>query len=175
MGLDSRQDEFVSQLYREMYYQLMAYAKSALANEALAEEAVQDAFRIACAKIGDLMGSENPRGWIVLTLKNVIRNTRRELASLNNLVVDTLSMEDEAFVESRTAATDITQRVEDSEIDILYSDLLTPDEYKLLKLIALHRYTMLEAAEEFGISVETCKKRVQRTKEKLRKILEKDP
>lgn len=175
MGLDSRQDEFVSQLYREMYYQLMAYAKSALTNEALAEEAVQDAFRIACAKIEDLMGSENPRGWIVLTLKNVIRNTRRELASLNNLVVATLSMEDEAFVESRTAATDITQRVEDSEIDILYSDLLTPDEYKLLKLIALHRYTMLEAAEEFGISVETCKKRVQRTKEKLRKILEKDP
>ena len=175
MGLDSRQDEFVSQLYREMYYQLMAYAKSALANEALAEEAVQDAFRIACAKIEDLMGSENPRGWIVLTLKNVIRNTRRELASLNNLVVATLSMEDEAFVESTTAATDITQRVEDSEIDILYLDLLTPDEYKLLKLIALHRYTMLEAAEEFGISVETCKKRVQRTKEKLRKILEKDP
>ena len=41
--MDSRQDEFVSQLYREMYYQLMAYAKSALANEALAEEAVQDA------------------------------------------------------------------------------------------------------------------------------------
>lgn len=175
MGLDHRQDEFVSQLYREMYYQLMAYAKSALTNEAMAEEAVQDAFRIACAKIEDLMGSENPRGWIVLTLKNVIRNTRRELASLNNLVVATLSMEDEAFVESRTAATDITQRVEDSEIDILYSDLLTPDEYKLLKLIALHRYTMLEAAEEFGISVETCKKRVQRTKEKLRKILEKDP
>lgn len=173
--MDSRQDEFVSQLYREVYYQLMAYAKSALTNEALAEEAVQDTFRIACAKIEDLMGSENPRGWIVLTLKNVIRNTRRELARLNNLVVTTLSMENEAFVESKAAATDITQRVEDSEIDILYSDLLTPDEYKLLKLIALHRYSMLEAAEEFGISVETCKKRVQRTKKKLRKILENDP
>lgn len=174
MGLDKRQDEFVSQLYREMYYQLMAYAKGALTDESLAEEAVQDTFRIACVKIDALMNSENPRGWIVLTLKNVIRNTRRELASLNSMMITTLSMEDEVFVESRAAAADISKRVEDSEIDILYSDLLTPDEYKLLKLIALHKYTMLEAAEEFGISVETCKKRVQRTREKLRKILEKE-
>ena len=33
---------------------------------------------------------------------------------------------------------------------------------------------MLEAAEELGISVEACKKRVQRAKKKLQKIIEKD-
>lgn len=174
MGLDSRQDEFVSQLYREMYYQLMAYAKSALANEALAEEAVQDTFRIACIKIEDFMSSPNPRGWLVLVLKNVIRNLRRELASLNKIVVSSMSIDDEQFVDSRAVHPNHSQRVEDSELDILYSDLLSPDEYKLLKLIALHKYSMLEASQEFGISVEACKKRVQRAKEKLRRILEND-
>lgn len=174
MGLDKRQDDFVSKLYRDMYCQMMAYAKSALTDEALAEEAVQDTFRIACIKIEDLMGSENPQGWIMLTLKNVIRNTRRGQASLNHLVAATLSMEDEAFIESKIADAEVSKRIEDAEIDILYSDLLTPDEYKLLKLIALHKYTMMEAAAEFAIPIETCKKRVQRTKEKLRKILEKE-
>lgn len=174
MGLDKRQDEFVSRLYREMYHPLIAYARSALSNDALAEEAVQDAFRIGCAKISEFMGSPNPNGWITLVLKNVIRNTRRELASLNKLIVTSISIDDECFIESSAAVTDPNKRVEDSELDILYSDLLSPDEYRLLKLVAIHNYSMREAAVEFGISVEACKKRVQRAKEKLRKILEKD-
>ena len=40
--------------------------------------------------------------------------------------------------------------------------------------IVIRKYSMLEAAEELGISVEACKKRVQRAKKKLQKIIEKD-
>ena len=120
------------------------------------------------------MSSPNPRGWLVLVLKNVIRNLRRELASLSKIVVSSMSIDDERFVDSRDARADNSKRVEDSELDILYSDLLSPDEYKLLKMIAIHKYSMLEASQAFGISVEACKKRVQRAKEKLRRILEND-
>ena len=174
MGLDRQQDEFVSRYYREMYQQLMVYARSALSNPSLAEEAVQDTFRIACAKIDDFMSSPNPQGWLVLALRNVIRNLRRELASLNKIVVSSMSIDDELFINSNAVRPNNSERVEDSELDILYSDLLSPDEYKLLKLIAIHKYSMLEASQELGISVEACKKRVQRAKEKLRKILEKE-
>lgn len=173
MGLDRQQDEFVSRYYREMYQQLMVYARSSLSNPSLAEEAVQDTFRIACAKIDDFMSSPNPQGWLVLVLRNVIRNIRRELASLSKIIVSSMSIEDELFIDSHAVRPYKSERIEDSELDILYSDLLSPDEYKLLKLIAIHKYSMLEASQEFGISVEACKKRVQRAKEKLRKILEK--
>ena len=37
----------------------------------------------------------------------------------------------------------------------------------MLVKIVLQNYTMLEAAQELGISVEACKKRVQRAKKKL--------
>ena len=45
---------------------------------------------------------------------------------------------------------------------------------KALAEEVVRRYTMLEAAEELGITVEACKKRVQRAKKKLQKIIEKD-
>lgn len=70
--------------------------------------------------------------------------------------------------------TDVHERLEDTEVDLMYSDLLTEEEYRLLTLIVRYRYSILEAALEFGINVETCKKRIQRVKKKLRKILEKD-
>ena len=90
MGLDRQQDEFVSRYYKEMYQQLMVYARSSLSNPSLAEEAVQDTFRIACAKIDDFMSSPNPQGWLVLVLRNVIRNIRRELASLSKTIVSSV-------------------------------------------------------------------------------------
>ena len=45
---------------------------------------------------------------------------------------------------------------------------------QLLINIVIRKYSMLEAAEELGISVEACKKRVQRAKKRLQKIIEKD-
>lgn len=43
-------------------------------------------------------------------------------------------------------------------------DLVNDEDYKLLKEIVLERYTIRETAQELGISVEACKKRVQRAK-----------
>ena len=55
----------------------------------------------------------------------------------------------------------------------MYRDLLGSEDFKLLKKIILEKYPLSEAAEELNISVEACKKRVQRAKKKLREILDK--
>ena len=73
MSLNQEEEEYIERLYREMYTRLCIYAMSALGSKALAEEVVQDTFRIACIKPDGLMSSKNPRGWLVNTLKNVIR------------------------------------------------------------------------------------------------------
>ena len=52
--------------------------------------------------------------------------------------------------------------------------VLGEEDFQLLVNIVVRRYTMLEAAEELGITVEACKKRVQRAKKKLQKIIEKE-
>ena len=173
--VDREQERLLEELYKEMYSVLLCYANAALKDKALAEEAVQDTFRIACAKVGELSASENPRGWLMLTLKNVLRNTNRELAALNQLFVSAVSIDDEIVLETYASGTDYEKRIEDDEVSILYSDLLSPDEYRLLKRIVLQKYTIRDAAKELGISIESCKKRIQRIKKKLRKKLEEKP
>lgn len=171
--MDKEQERRMEELYREMYGPLLSYAGAALRDKNLAEEAVQDCFRIACAKYRALSESENPQGWLMLTLKNVIRNMRRELAALSKLYVDAVSDEEENFWE-KLADSDSERRMEDGQAELLYADLLEPEEFQLLKRIVLQRYTIGEAAQELGITLESCKKRIQRIKKKLRKKLEED-
>ena len=44
-------------------------------------------------------------------------------------------------------------------------------DFQLLKRVVLDGCTMLEAAKEYGISVEACKKRIQRLRTHLKKKL----
>ncbi|MEA4895640.1 MAG: sigma-70 family RNA polymerase sigma factor [Oscillospiraceae bacterium] len=162
MGLTDTQRSDIEELYHEMFYPLSAYAKSSLNDRTLAEEAVQDTFRIACAKADDFLSSPNPKGWLLNTLKNVIHNAVRSRAYLNSIVVSSLDFDENI----------ISGDMETPGVDLMFSDLTDNEDYKLLKKIALDKYSMLEAAQELGISVEACKKRVQRAKKKLQKYFE---
>ncbi len=163
MGLNDGQQRAIEQYYQEMFYSLSANAQSALNDRSLAEEAVQDTFRIACAKADIFLSSPNPKGWLLNTLKNVIHNTIRSRAYLNKIVISSLDANGSI----------IEGDVDSLNVDFLYSNLAGDDDYKLIKKIALDKYTMLEASQELGISVEACKKRVQRAKKKLKKRFEK--
>lgn len=159
MVLNDNQRCVIKALYLEMYFLLFSYAQNMLRDRSLAEEAIQDTFRIACAKADNLLYSPNPKGWLLNTLKYVIKNKTRCRAYLIN------SLElDENIIPGDPDVLDI---------DFMYSDLTNSEDYKLLKKIALDKYSMLEAAKEMGISVEACKKRVQRAKKKLKKVLKK--
>ena len=161
MGLTWEQGQEIARLYKEMFDKLYTYAYSILREKELSEELVQETFRIACDKPSELLSSANPQGWLMNTLKNVIWNAQRKRATIAKYIV-------------ATEAADIDQIANpdpSSNIDLMYSGLISEAEFRLVKRIAIDRYTMREAAEELGISVETCKKRVQRAKEKLRKNL----
>lgn len=151
--------ESVEKLYKEMYPVLHVYALRVMEDAALAEEAIQDAFCIACARREQFLTSPNPQGWIMLTLKHVMQNMLRTQAKLKTL----LSLEQG---ESLPAGTP-----ELVSVDLLFGDLSGSEDFRLLKRIALDRCTMLELAEELGISVEACKKRVQRARKRLQKKL----
>lgn len=159
MGLTREQETAIAQLYQEMFKSLCIYAMSSLNDRSLAEEAVQDTFRIACAKPDDLLSSENPKGWLTSTLKNVIRNIQRSHAHLSNLLLNAIPVEEVAAAPS------------DLDFHVICADFVGENNYKLLKMISLDRYTMLEASRELGIMVEACKKRVQRTKKRLKNFI----
>lgn len=154
MSLTKEQPDFIALLYQEMYRKLVATAYGLLGNMSLAEEVAQDAFLIACRKAEDVMNCPNPQGWMIITLHNVVRNLNRVLAT------------QERYLHNTNRSQDQLVHVDDYS-GIEYSDLLSIEEYRLFRRIAVDNYSMSEAAVEFGISVEACKKRVQRIRVKM--------
>ena len=155
--MEYRETVLIEQLYKDMYPALHAYAVRVLGNVPLAEEAIQDAFCVACAKRQQFLSSADPRSWIMCTLNYICQNRLRAQAKLKRLL---LSLDEGEALAAGTP--------ELISVDTLFSDVSGSEDFRLLKRIALDRCTILEAAEELGISVETCKKRVQRARKRLR-------
>ena len=160
--MNAEQNRMIEELYLEMFEKMKVYACCSLDNEALAEEAVQETFRVACQKPEQLCESENPRGWLLQTLKHRILKiqTNREIAK--NLVKRYLRM----HLKELSASED------ELDLRLLYGDMAETEAFKLLVEMALEGRSHLEMANSRGISVGACKKRVQRARETLRKIIE---
>ena len=159
--MDESQRQWIEQLYVEMYEKLLAYASSIFKEGGLAEEAVQETFRIACQKSDQLCDSENPRGWLVNTLKFTLRNMKRSRESGQQLLSRYLALQTEAVAFSEDKV----------RLEVMYEDVADLEEFKLVKEMAVDGRSHLEMAQTRGISVVACKKRMQRAKEILRKKL----
>ena len=113
-------NEQIGQLYREMYETLYVYAKNALSDPHLAEEATQDVFCIACAKSDELLQSNNPKGWLMQTLKNLIRNIKRQRTKMKKLAI--ISLDFEEF--------ELLGTYDETDVDILYGDVSQRETFK---------------------------------------------
>ena len=162
-SLTPEQQAELARLYRETFRPLYAYALSVLRDQSLAEEAVQETFFIACAKSEAFLESPNLRGWLTLTVRNVTRNLKMRERKRAGQV----SLSD--MLEEPVGEADVSLKPE-----LLYDSYVSEEEFALLSRVAIDGYTMLEASEQFGISVEAFKKRVQRAKKKFLKKYQKD-
>lgn len=159
--MTAEQSREITRLYYAMYRRLMVTARACFDhNESLAEEAVQETFQIACSKASDVCKSPNPEGWLILTLKNVVRNMWRERAATRKI----LNLYSTANEENAVSEDHVGLR-------ILYEDVADTEEFQILSEMVLERKSHLEMAQEREISVDACKKRVQRAKIMLRKKL----
>ena len=160
--MNAEQSRMIEELYLEMFEKMKIYAGCSLDNEALAEEAVQETFRIACQKPEQLCECVNPRGWLVQTLKYTICNIQSNRATAKRIVEKYLM----------TQIKDLSSSEDKLELSILYENVADTEEFKLLAEMAIEGRSHLEMAESRGITVDACKKRVQRAKETLRKKMD---
>lgn len=156
-----QENEIISELYLRLYDFLLDYAEASLKNRAQAEEAVQETFQIACQKREELCAVKHPEGWILNQMKTVLLNTLRDREADSELLQRYVSLH----------LQDMSIREDSVRVEILYGDLAEREELKLIKELALDGYSYLEMAQKRGISVATCRKRVQRAREALRKKL----
>lgn len=156
--MTKEQSKRIEALYLEMFRRLYGVALAALNDPHLAEEAVQDTFRIACAKPDSLLSSQNPQGWLMNTLKNVMMKIRSRRAYDKAYVIPLLSDHENLIGKA------------DGENNGILS-LVDEDDRRILTLTALEGRTMNDAAKILGISLEACKKRAQRARRRLKEKL----
>lgn len=155
---DAEEMEF-EKIYKKLYEQLLICAISTLKDNGLAEEAVQDTFRLAYVKEKEFFRSKNKKTWLFKTLKNVLKNVtkmqnrRKKFMLMYSEQYETLN---KSFVEDEIS------------IDLLHDDLLDDEEFQLIKKIIIENKKNIEIADELGISVEACKKRIFRAKKNLK-------
>lgn len=149
--------ESIEELYDQMFEKLVIYARARV-SEAQAEELAQETFAIACANPQKLYGSGNPHGWLLKTLKFLIKNRERKRASWCEMLMGDrdfdLILEDPAL---------------SCDLYLSYSDLVSEEEFRLIEAIDVHGYPIRQVAEHLNISVAACQKRLLRAEEKFRK------
>lgn len=164
------QELFFEQLYRNLFPELKIYAIKSLRNDAQAEEVVQDTFHEALQKIDILICHENPEAWLVLTLRNKIRNYRRSIGKERDriLSLDAGVIEELGWADVTIEAVLNKLTVHDTERQVRQA--LTDEEQYILRRLVFEEATHREIAQELGISVWTSQKRLERIRNKLEKI-----
>lgn len=158
-SMNAEQNKLLDELYRQMYRFLLCYAQSALNNESLAEEAVQETFAIACRRVDRVCGSENPKGWLVETLKLVIKNLERRQQAANKIISE--------LAEYRPDM--VAAPGDQVDLKLLYGELSNTKEFRLVYAIAVEGQSYIEIAEAEGITAQTCRKRFERAKKYLQR------
>lgn len=153
--VSDEQNEEIEQLYRSMYDTLLCYAELHAKDLAPPEEIAQEVFAIACAKPDELLNSPNRKGWLMVAMKNVIRNLKTRHLRQQNAVL-------------RLIAQTPTETEDPIDLHILYGPLADMEDFKLL--LAQGNGTPVQTlAESLSISESACKKRLQRAREAIKK------
>lgn len=95
------------------------------------------------------------------TLKYVAQSTLRQREKMGRLVMKALNAGNAAQLSAP----------DEESVDILYGDIFEDEDFRLFKRIALDGRSMREVSDEIGISLENCKKRIQRARLRLQTIL----
>lgn len=162
--MDDRQRQRIEALYLQMFDRMMAYAKATLQDRAMAEEIVQDTFRIACQRPDQLCDSPSPQGWLMLALRNNVRNLLRRQEAAKRILEPYLAIRSEQPTWTKDRL----------QLKTLYEDVVDTPEFQLLWDLVVEGKTFYEMAQARGISIDACRKRVQRAKEILKNKLDQD-
>lgn len=159
------QDAFIEKLYHEFFTQLWIYTKAALGDPEQTQEVVQDTFHEAVRHIDILMAHDNPKGWLMDALKKKIMHARR---SMNRYILRFISLDsDLEFTDPVLSVEDpAPNNVQDTLREI--RRVLSEEEWDLLRKITLEKQPYKNVAEELGITVWTCQKRIERMRKKLK-------
>lgn len=164
------QDEFFTSLYQQYFNQVKLYVLRFVSDPYRAEEIAQDTFNTAMMKIGDVMDAELPIKWLKKTAKYKAQNERRthqrDLKRYLSLS-DPETPEPVSTAHVENTVVEQMDRCGGVSVEDVIQQMLTPTEITILKRYVIDRARYAEVADELGISLWDCQKRMQRIRKKL--------
>ncbi len=158
--LEDEEREYIRALYLDHYQALRSYVCNLRFTEDAAEDWLQETFLIAMRRIEALRACNNPRAYLMQVLRNVIGYHLRSMKYAADLVEKLRNGPEEYR--------------DEPDPETLYRGLVSDRDLRLLLRFYLEGRSQKELASELGIDLNTCKKRIQRAKERLRAAMKKD-
>ena len=159
--MTTEQDQFFTKIYKERRKPLQIYAENALGNHAMAEDAVQLAFEIGWRKIEDFQNCPQPEGWIFKSLKFVVSNMKSRLRTERRVI----AIVDEYRPDLVAAPADPLP------LRVNFGELVDLPQFRIVYEMEIQGRTLAEIAKELGISEIACRKRAERARKDLQKML----
>lgn len=155
----------IDELYIKNYESMITYALAVLQNPTLAEDAVHDTFYEAIRQYEKFRNHANKTGWLMVTLKNKIRESLRSTITSQ-----------QRYVPLDTHTDCQNQLALDMDTMLIYKEMsigeirkaLTEEEFFLLSRITLDGENPKNVAKELDIGIMACYKRLERIRKKLR-------
>ena len=167
----SSQEAFFNCLYEERFSKMKRYALILLSNPELAEEVEQDAFLELYLHIDEVMAHEKLEFWLQKAVKykslHQLRERARDLKQYVSLDSDAIPP---------ISAPDEFEKIEEDpdsleKLNRKISEALPAKDLHIFKRVALDGVPYKKISEESGLTIGVCQKRVQRTRQKLKKRL----
>lgn len=154
MQVEQEYWDFIENLYREEGKSLYCYAKTVFHNTAITEEVVQETFLLICKNAEKLKDNTNLKSHIFHIHKVVCGRLQHQY---NKYIQKLLSLQ------ADNQNFEITKNFSNEENNL--GQYVNEKEFFILQKIILDGYSYQELAEELGITLNVCKKRIQRAKE----------
>lgn len=148
--MDTADSKWFDEVYLGNYARIKNIALRALGSEAVAEDLAQETFLVFLYRIEEMKRHPNPAGWLVLTVKNQIRNELKRASTQLEV-----PLEHELAVPGRSP---------DSPLAELLPAGLTADERQVLIWYFDDQLSYQQIAARLSISEGACRNRVYRAK-----------
>ena len=132
------------------------YVNGATYDWSRAEEAVQEALAIAWTKRDEVLASKNIPGWLVNTLRYVLKNMARQDQQWKKQIMLTQKDLDPTLIQPPPGA------------DLELEGLVSAEEYTLLRQVYEERIPYEELCQTYGIKKSALAMRIKRAKERFR-------
>ena len=160
------QDQRIQELFDRYFRQLTIYADALLHDYSRAEDIVQDAFHEAVRQIDTVMTHPNPGGWLKQVVKNKLNDSER---SRRRYIKRIFSIDSDLPLErpsSDPPLEELLQPEQDNPLEKI-RQMLSEEEWYLLRRLTLDKASHLAVAQELHITVWACQKRLERIRKKL--------